>query len=93
MNLNLIEKRSRALLSKIDALISLGVSGDALVIQIRDGGDLILDTKILCHEFGNKAILEIIEARNADLHDCRKALEKVLDTVPLRKHSDGLESC
>lgn len=89
MNLNLIEKRSRALLSKIDALISLGESGDALLVQGRDGEDVILDARILCYEFGNQAIIEIIEARNVDLPGCRKALEKVLDTVPVRRPSDG----
>ncbi|MDE5886476.1 MAG: hypothetical protein K2H46_02690 [Muribaculaceae bacterium] len=87
MNLNLIEERSRDLLGKINTLIALGESLDALAVQEREERDVILDTKILCYEFGNKAIIEIIEARNADLLDCRKALEKVLDTVPFRKPS------
>lgn len=85
MNLSLIEERCHTLLSKINTLIALGVSSDALIVQEREGSDVILDAKILCYEFGNKAIIEIIEARNANLLDCRKALEKVLDTVPLRK--------
>lgn len=89
MNLNLIEERCHTLLSKIDALLALGKSLDALVVQEKDGMDVICDSRILCYEFGNKAIIELIEARNANLLDCRKALGKVLDTVPLRRPSDG----
>lgn len=88
MNLNLIEKRAKILINKINYILSLGESSEALVARKDIESKLRLDTKILCCEFGNQAIIDFL-LENPKLPRCRKTLEKVLDTVPLRRHPIG----
>ncbi len=84
MNLNLIEERAKALKNEVSKMMDRGSSMEVLIKYQEESTELILDTKILCEEFGNQAIINTL-GRDAGLSQCRKALEKILDTVPFRR--------
>lgn len=79
---------SNALIKRIDDAIALGdYPGSSSLFNSPDE-DIFTDVKILCHEFGNPAIIELI-GPTPTLARCRKVLEKIRDTALFRARTDN----
>lgn len=79
---------SDALIKRIDDAISLGDYPENPYLFNSPDEDIFTDAKILCHEFGNPAIIELIGSAPT-LARCRKAMEKIRDTALFRTQADS----
>lgn len=79
---------SDALIKRIDDAIALGDYPESTNVFHSQDMDIFDDTKILSHEFGNPAIIEMIGS-TPTLARCRKVLEKIRDTALFRTRTDS----
>ena len=86
--MNKFVEASNALIARIDNAIALGEYPECANLIVSSDEDIFLDTKTLCHEFGNHAIVEIL-GKIPNLAQCRKSLEKIRDTALFRTRSDS----
>ena len=86
--MNKFVEASDALLKQISEVIALGERPESFILP-PSHEDLFLDVKILCHEFGNPAITDLMNTKTPTLALCQKALEKIRDTALFRIRGDS----
>lgn len=86
--MNKFVEASDALLKQISEVIALGERPESFILP-PSHEDLFLDAKILCHEFGNPAITDLMNTKTPTLALCQKALEKIRDTALFRIRGDS----
>lgn len=80
---------ANALLKRISDAVEHGALFDRAETTSPLTIDIITDVKILCYEFGNPAITDLMGKTAPPLAQCQRALEKIRDTALFRTRQDS----